>query len=180
MDEMAAILDSGFDDDPQSQSTYPTLSHPRPHAQPPPPPISRTLANASSPVRRHQHDYNAPQPRLNLIDFSSFGSGPNSARSSPHFAGAGRHAGGEYVSIDRQDTNDLDAQMPHSGGSVSSSVESRPHGVGHAKKRSGGGAGVGAATSVRGGGYGPLGPLADADEVGGRQIRGYGGSGKDR
>lgn len=180
MDEMAAILDSGFDDDPQSQSTYPPLSHPRPHAHPPPPPISRTLANAPSPVRRHQHEYNAPQPRFNRIDSPSFGSGPNSARSSPHSADAGRYAAGEYVSIDRQDTNDLDAQMPHSGGSVSSSVESRPHGVGHAKKRSGGGAGIGAGTGARGGGYGPLGPLADVNEVGRGQTRGYGGSGKDR
>lgn len=180
MDEMAAILDSGFDDDPQSQSTYAPLSHPRSRAHQPPPSLFRTLANAPSPVHRHQHEYTAPQPRINLTDSPNFSSSPNSIHSSPHSAGASGYTGGQYVSIDGQDKNDINAQMPHSGGSVSSSVESRPYGVGHAKKRSGGGPGPGAGLGVRSGGYGPLGPLADVDEAGKGQLRGHGGTGKNR
>lgn len=180
MDEMAAILDSGFDDDPQSQSTYAPLSHPRPRAHQPPPSLSRTLANAPSPVHRHQHEYTAPQPRLNFTDSPSFDSSPNSIHSSPHSAGASGYTGGQYVSIDGQDKNDINAQTPYSGRSVSSSVESRPYGVGHAKKRSGGGPGLGTGPGVRSAGYGPLGPLADVDESEKGQIRGYGGSGKNR
>ncbi|WVN90063.1 chitin synthase 1 [Cryptococcus depauperatus CBS 7841] len=125
-DEMAAILDSGFEEYQQ-----------HPHA-PVPAPAYRTALNPPSPLHRHQHEYTSTQTRLNLNpgDTALF---PNA------------HPDG-YVAIDRQSTPD-EMSMPGSGGSVSSSVESRPHG-GHAKKRSGSG--------VRG--YGPLGPLADTDK----------------
>ncbi|WWD19914.1 chitin synthase 1 [Kwoniella shandongensis] len=111
MDEMAAILDSGFDD------------------QPPPPTFRPHANNVPSPLHRHQHDFQTPE--LQQIPTS---------------------AGGE---------------------SVSSSIESRPHGGGHAKKRSAGGSGVNAVQNR----YGPMGPLAD--EVG-YTTRGGGGGFKGR
>ncbi|ODN77368.1 chitin synthase 1 [Cryptococcus amylolentus CBS 6039] len=121
MDEMAAMLDSGFDD-----------------TAAPPPRTLRPLKNPTSPLHRHQHDFNTPpaaQLRFNLSDTQP----------------------GSYVSIDRQG-EEGDGQMPVSEGSVSSSVESRPQGGGHAKKRSGG----------AGKGYGPLGPLDERSYPGGR------------
>ncbi|WVQ83744.1 chitin synthase 1 [Cryptococcus sp. DSM 104549] len=120
MDEMAAILDSGFDDNP-------------------PPAAFRTAQNAPSPLHRHQHEFQSPHARFALNDN---GPGP-----------------GGYTSIDGDSQ-----EAPVSGNSVSSSVESRPHGSGHAKKRSGGG------PANR---HGPLGPLVDEDSNG--YGRGYKG-----
>ncbi len=97
-DEMAAILDSGFED---------------PH----PPPTFRSHTHVSSPLQR-----SAYTPNGHTHDYGYIPETPN---------------------------------MPNSGDSVSSSVESR---VGHAKKRSGG-----AGQKER---YGPLGPLADGDDTG--------------
>ena len=107
-DEMAAILDSGFDD-----PSPPTTLAPRVGQKP----------HGSSPLQ------DSTYPMWNGHDYGYIPETPN---------------------------------MPHSGDSVSSSVESR-----HAKKRSGG------AGHER---YGPLGPLADDDTGwGGRQDGGFKG-----
>ncbi|WVR09675.1 hypothetical protein IAU60_006750 [Kwoniella sp. DSM 27419] len=124
MDEMAAILDSGFDD--------------------PPPPTFRSHQNVPSPLQRHQHDYGGPR----------YGNGDAGPRT---------------------------PELPTTGDSVSSSVESRPMGGGHAKKRSGGvnqslalglGQGAGGAGPGGGGRYGPLGPLADDENGWGDGFKG--------
>lgn len=123
MDEMAAILDSGFDDQPFP----PTF---RPHVN-----------NVPSPLHRHQHEFTS-QPQS--------------------------HSNG-YTSLDDHQRT---PEMPTSADSVSSSIDSRPHGSGgHAKKRSAGGSGF-AAVQNR---YGPMGPLADEDEIYGKNGFGSGG-----
>lgn len=109
MDEMAAILDSGFED-PAPPAAF--RSHPHPH-----PPSHPNGGYVSSPLNR------APISQ------------PMTARP-------------EYHQLHS------DPSMPHSADSISSSIESRAGGSGHAKKRSGG------AGRDR---YGPLGPLADDD-----------------
>jgi chitin synthase len=143
MDEMASILEQGFDDPPPGAAGLraPDRSYT-------PSPLQRQVDKTPSPVRYQLSD-------------GAYGSGPNGNGNGNGYAyGAGSYAapppGG------RARTPDLDTPQPDSGNSInsiSSSIESRPLGVGHAKKRSGG------AGQER---YGPLGPLADDD-------RGWGG-----
>jgi chitin synthase len=133
---MAAILDSGFDD-----------------APPPLPPTLRTYSQAPSPLMRHQHEYAAATQYEQQHQ--------QQQQQHARFADQDGHGNGGYVSIDHPKTPD----MPTSGNSVSSSVESRPNGGGHAKKRSGG-AGMDR--------YGPLGPLADDDTGWGANGTGMG------
>lgn len=113
MDEMAALLDSGFED-PAPPAAF--RSHPHPH----PPSLP--------------------------------GAGPG------------------YVSspLNRAPMRPEYADPPHTGDSISSSVESRAGGGGHAKKRSGG------AGRDR---YGPLGPLADDDTGWGATMSNGNGNG---
>ena len=72
----------------------------------------------------------------------------------PTYATNGTYEIGSFVPIDTPKTP---GQAPNTGDSVSSSVDSRMGGNGHAKKRSGGRAMGGKDR------YGPLGPLADDD-----------------
>ncbi|KAK8853481.1 chitin synthase 1 [Kwoniella newhampshirensis] len=130
MDEMAAILDSGFDD------------------QPPPPTFRPHANNAPSPLHRHQHEFTSPQTRYDTNGYSSIDGG----------------GAGDIHQMQIQRTPEL----PTTGDSVSSSIESRPHGSGHAKKRSAGGGGMQNK-------YGPMGPLADEDTVYGRINANAGG-----
>lgn len=142
MDEMAAILDSGFEDHSYPSSNGTTQYR----SQAAPPPFTHSNSDGpsnggytntytSSPL--HRTAYTPPTPNHQWGDTDpldhphtpDFSFAPGSA------SGGGAGAGG----------------MPHSADSISSSVESR---VNHAKKRSGG-AGVDR--------YGPLGPLADDD-----------------
>ncbi|WVQ66759.1 uncharacterized protein L199_004950 [Kwoniella botswanensis] len=122
-DEMAAILDSGFDDGP-------------PH---PPQSSYRNERNAPSPLHRHQHDY-SPQMRY--------------------------QTNGDYISGPKT------PDMPTTGDSVSSSIESRPQGSGHAKKRSGGVNNQKARAQAQAQNYGPLGPLEDDDTGWGGDFKG--------
>ncbi|ORY25449.1 chitin synthase-domain-containing protein [Naematelia encephala] len=135
MDEMAAILDEGFDDPPavafRSQQTYATS------------PLNRTAYKPS----RSPSPSNMPYPN-----------GNGNYNGYPNGAGYG-YDNASYSPIDSPHT----PQMPHSGDSMSSSVESRQGGAGHAKKRSGG------AGQDR---YGPLGPLADDDTGWGANFKG--------
>ncbi|WRT69956.1 uncharacterized protein IL334_006947 [Kwoniella shivajii] len=115
MDEMAAILDSGFDDRPQASF--------------------RPNGNIPSPLHRHQHDFTSPTlSNTHTNGYMDMNTNMNMNGSGPR-------------------TPD----MPTTANSVSSSIESRPQGNGHAKKRSGG------VNSQQARKYGPLGPLADDD-----------------
>jgi chitin synthase len=142
-DEMAAILDSGFDEHPPP----PTF---RPNAIP-----GSNSGYIASPLQR-----SAYTPPIN-------DSYPNSQYHHQHQHQPPYQNGYQngYSTIDPPKTPKMGLNQPHSGNSISSSVESRSGGNGHAKKRSGG------AGQDR---YGPLGPLADDDTGWGG---GYGSSG---
>ena len=114
-DEMAAILDSGWEE-PQSVAQ---------------PQQARQNGYAPSPLKRGA--YTPPEPTR-------------------YAAQNGGYNVGSYVPIESPRTP---GQTPNTGDSVSSSVDSRLGGSGHAKKRSGGRA---MGDKDR---WGPLGPLAD-------------------
>ncbi|WWC64871.1 uncharacterized protein I303_107485 [Kwoniella dejecticola CBS 10117] len=117
MDEMAAILDEGFDDPPSHLN--------------PPQNFRTTNHNIPSPLHRHQHDF---QSQSN-----------------------GAYLNGNGYNGYNGNTGPRTPDMPTTADSVSSSIESRPQGSGHAKKRSGG------VNNQQAKKYGPLGPLADDD-----------------
>ncbi|WWC91990.1 uncharacterized protein L201_006944 [Kwoniella dendrophila CBS 6074] len=112
MDEMNAILDSGFDDRPHlnSNPNLPQSSY-------------KSNSNIPSPLHRHQHDFTSSSQ--------------------------------QYINGPKTPEN-----MPTSSNSVSSSIESRPQGHGHTKRRSGGLN----QQQQQARKYGPLGPLADNDQ----------------
>ena len=116
-DEMAAILDSGFDDLPQ--------------------PTHRGYAPAPNPF----HNGRSPHSRAQFAHTN------------------GQYEIGQYAPLDHPHL----PRDPQSADSISSSIDSRQGGSGHAKKRSGG------AGQDR---YGPLGPLADDDTGWGAQNGG--------
>ncbi|OCF44544.1 chitin synthase 1 [Kwoniella heveanensis CBS 569] len=127
MDEMAAILDSGFDDPP------PPAFRPNGHGYGSGANNGFDSGQAPSPLQRHQHDF-SPHHQ--------------------HQQQQSRYAGNEPRTPD----------LPTTGDSMSSSVESRPAGSGHAKKRSGGvryTTNNNANANGNGNGYGPLGPLSN-------------------
>lgn len=115
-DEMAAILDSGWDE-------------PRSQFQPPQP---RQNGYAPSPLQRGA--YTPPEPTTRYATQN------------------GGYEVGSYVPIE---SPRAPGQTPNTGDSISSSVDSRLGGSGHAKKRSGGRA---MGDKDR---WGPLGPLAN-------------------
>jgi chitin synthase len=143
MDEMASILEQGFDDPPPGTGAGGLRAPDRSYT---PSPLQRQVDKTPSPVRYQLSD-------------GAYGSGPNGSNGNGngYAYGAGSYGAPPPPGGGRARTPDLDTPQPDSGNSVnsiSSSIESRPLGVGHAKKRSGG------AGQER---YGPLGPLADDD-----------------
>jgi chitin synthase len=188
MDEMAAILDSGFDDNSAHQSST-TLS--TQYRSQPPPPFSLSHSNSymngngngngmngggytSSPL--HRTAYTPPTPtengwgESNPLDSGMYSHGYGEKNYGPG-TGYGNGYGNGFGNGDVPGS--AIPLPPHSGDSISSSVESRAN---HAKKRSGG------AGADR---YGPLGPLADDDTgwggglgFGGKKSGGGGGGGR--
>lgn len=134
-----------------------------------------TLAPVVKPPNRSYNPSPLHQQRLETVPLNRWD--PNS---SPTKDGQGW--GGRTSPYGQQNIGDGYgyADIPGSGGSVASSIEPRTPGGGHAKKRSGG-RGVLAGNEKKG--YGPLGPLEDDDDWGGKgfggggKSNGYGGSG---
>lgn len=143
-DDLAAMLEEGFDDRGASaQNGGPAY----------PPPASFPRSYSNSPLAQSQTTRYHLQDTVGSPNGYQNGFAGAHGRQSPPDNGYGYAKGrvspnGQYVAIDQPST----PNMPTSGDSVSSSVESNR---GHAKRRSGG-----AGQKER---YGPLGPLADDD-----------------